>query len=84
MIVIGGLISDTKNVGKRGVPFLSKIPVIGGLFGTQSYINVKTETILLMTPHTISDQTKARTVTDEFQNKLKTIRKELEERDKNR
>jgi len=37
-----------------------------------------------MTPHTISDQTKARTVTDEFQNKLKTIRKELEERDKNR
>jgi general secretion pathway protein D len=84
MIVIGGLISDTKNVGSRGIPFLSRIPVIGGFFGRQSNINVKTETILLMTPHTISDQTKARTVTDEFQNKLKTIRKELEERDKNR
>jgi general secretion pathway protein D len=84
MIVIGGLISDSKNVGKRGVPFLSKIPVIGGLFGTQSYINAKSETILLMTPHIISDQTKAKTVTDEFQNKLKMIRKELEERDKNR
>ncbi len=84
MIVIGGLISDTKNVGSRGIPFLSKIPVIGGFFGRQNYINVKTETILLMTPHTISDQTKAKTVTDDFQNKLRTIRKEMEERDKKR
>jgi len=58
-----GLISDTKNLGSRGIPFLSKIPVIGGFFGRQSNINIKSETILLMTPHTISDQTKARTVT---------------------
>jgi general secretion pathway protein D len=84
MIVIGGLISESKAVGSSGVPFLSKIPVIGGLFGKQSNINIKTETILLMTPHIISDQTKAKSVTDEFQNKLKTIRKELEERDKKR
>jgi general secretion pathway protein D len=46
-IVIGGLIQDTKNTVKSGVPLLSKIPVIGALFGTQNYIKRKTELLIL-------------------------------------
>jgi general secretion pathway protein D len=82
MIVIGGLIGDSKTVNKSGIPFLSKIPILGALFGRQDYIDSKTETILLMTPHIISDQTKSKAVTDEFQQKLKEIRKEMEERER--
>jgi general secretion pathway protein D len=82
MIVIGGLIGDSKTLKKSGIPFLSKIPILGGLFGRQEYVNSKTETILLMTPHIITDQTRSRAVTDEFQQKLKQLRKDIEEREK--
>lgn len=82
MIVIGGLIGDEKTVNKSGLPFLSKIPILGALFGNQQYIDKKTETILLMTPHIITDQTKSKAVTDEFQQRLKEIRKDLEDREK--
>ena len=41
MIVIGGLIGDSKTVNKSGIPFLSKIPLLGGLFGTQQYVDSK-------------------------------------------
>ena len=82
MIVIGGLIEDQKNVTKSGVPFLSKIPIIGGLFGSQSYTKSKTELMILMTPHIITDYSQSKAVTDEFRQKLEGIRKEFEERER--
>ena len=84
MIIIGGLIGDSRNVKKSGIPFLSKIPILGALFGYHQYDDSRTETILLMTPHIITDQMKSKTVTDEFQQKLKELRKELENREKQR
>jgi len=80
--VIGGLIEDQKNVTKSGVPFLSKIPIIGGLFGSQSYTKSKTELMILMTPHIITDYSQSKAVTDEFRQKLEGIRKEFEERER--
>jgi general secretion pathway protein D len=82
MIVIGGLISDSKNVTKAGIPFLSRIPILGGLFGRQEYTTGKTELILLMTPHIITDHTQSNAVTKEFRDKVEGIKKELEKREK--
>jgi general secretion pathway protein D len=82
MIVIGGLIGNSRNVTKRGIPLLSRIPLLGALFGDQSYTINKTELILLMLPHIITDHTQSRAVTDEFRNKLEGIRKELERQKK--
>jgi general secretion pathway protein D len=81
-IVIGGMIQDSKNVTKSGIPFLSRIPLLGALFGTHSYTLGKTELILLMTPHIISDQIQSDTVTREFREKVEGLRKELEKREK--
>ena len=81
-IVIGGLIQDSKNVTRSGIPLLSRIPLLGALFGTQEYITDKTELILLMTPHIITDQLQSDTVTREFRNKVEGIRKELEKKKK--
>jgi general secretion pathway protein D len=81
-IVIGGMIQDSKNVTKSGIPFLSRIPVLGALFGTHAYTLGKTELILLMTPHIISDQIQSDTVTREFREKVEGLRKELEKREK--
>ncbi len=82
MIVIGGLIEDSKNVRKTGIPLLSRIPILGGLFGTQEYTTGKTELILLMTPHIITDHTQSNAVTQEFREKVEGIKKELEKKEK--
>jgi general secretion pathway protein D len=82
MIVIGGLIEDSKNVTKSGIPFLSRIPIIGALFGKHVYTIGKTELILLMIPHIITDHTQSNAVTQEFREKVEGIKKELEERTK--
>jgi len=82
IIVIGGLISDTKTANTSGIPFLSKMPVFGGLFGKIESDNSKTETILVMTPHIISDANQSRTVTDEFRQKVRGIHDYIERREK--
>jgi len=82
MIVIGGLIADSKNVQKSGIPFLSRIPILGALFGTHEYTIGKTELILLMTPHVITDHVQSDAVTQEFREKVKGLEKELEKKEK--
>jgi general secretion pathway protein D len=77
-IVIAGLIEDSKNVIKSGVPLLSKIPILGALFGFQEYIYKKTELVLLLTPHIITDHIQSKTVTDDFKEKVDGLKKEFE------
>jgi general secretion pathway protein D len=81
-IVIGGLIQDQKNETKSGIPLLSKIPILGALFGYQTYDKARTELILMMTPHVISDLNQSNAVTREFSEKVEGIKKELEKREK--
>jgi len=69
-VALAGLISKNTSFGTSGVPLLSKIPVIGGLFGTQSYTNNRTELVLLITPVVISNDDDARAVTNELRKKL--------------
>ena len=83
-IVIGGLLDDTKNVKKSGVPFLSKIPLLGALFGYHQYEDRGSETILMLTPHVITDLVESNRVTQEFREKVGTIKKELESIEKKR
>jgi general secretion pathway protein D len=82
MIVIGGLIENSKNVTKSGIPLLSRIPILGALFGTHKYTTSKTELLLLMTPHIVTDHIQSKAVTEEFREKVEGIRKELEKREK--
>jgi type II secretion system protein D len=49
-IVLGGLILDTKGRSEKGVPILSKIPLIGGLFRSTGKTKDRRELIILMRP----------------------------------
>lgn len=49
-LFIGGLISETSSAGSAGVPFLSKLPLLGALFGTRSTEVRKSERMFLITP----------------------------------
>jgi MSHA type pilus biogenesis protein MshL len=48
--VIGGLMQDTVNNKTQGVPFLSSIPVIGGLFRYEDNLREKSELIIFIRP----------------------------------
>jgi len=77
-IAIGGLIRNTKSGSSRGLPILSKIPVIGFLFGSNAKSYERRELILLLTPHIITDEIQSKTVTEEFKQKIEGLQKEME------
>lgn len=77
-IALGGLIKKTHTRGSSGLPYLSEIPVLGGLFGTKSNEATRTELIVLLTPHVIDNLQKARAVTDELKRKLPGLKTLLE------
>jgi general secretion pathway protein D len=65
-IVLAGLIKTEQGNGSSGIPYLSRIPVIGGLFGTQNRSNNREEVLVLITPTVIRDPGEARRFTDEY------------------
>ncbi len=77
-IAIGGLIRDSKDVSRSGIPVLNKIPLIGFLFGSKTRLIDKREMILLLTPHVITDQNQSKAVTDEFREKVEELKKGLD------
>ena len=76
-MVLAGLIQEIDRSGSAGVPLLSKIPLIGGLFGTQSFSRDRTELVLLITPTVVTNTDDARAVTDEIRKKLPSLEKFL-------
>jgi general secretion pathway protein D len=77
-IALGGLIKNSTTRGSSGLPYLSELPVVGGLFGTKNNKVERTELIVLITPHVIDNLQKARAVTEELRRKLPAIQTLLE------
>ncbi|SDE00855.1 type II secretion system secretin GspD [Aquimonas voraii] len=65
-LILGGLISEEGGRTKAGLPFLSRIPLLGGLFGEQSRTSNRRELIVLITPRVVSNPEDARRVTDQY------------------
>ena len=62
-IVIGGLRDQQKNRTQGGVPILSGIPLIGGLFGHADRSSNRTELYLFLTPRILKTDADADSVT---------------------
>ncbi len=65
-IIIGGLIRDDSSFSRTGIPFLTKVPLIGWLFGNTEDDKSRAELIILLTPYVVKDQKAAREVTSDF------------------
>ncbi len=76
-IILAGLIKEQKDNGNTGLPFLSKIPLVGGLFGTQTWKDNRTELIILITPHVLLDTPDAAAITKEYRKRLSGLEKML-------
>lgn len=72
-MVLAGLIQNDRSSGTAGLPLISKIPILGGLFGTQTFRNNRTELVVLITPTVIASNDEARGVTDELRKKLPSL-----------
>lgn len=76
-LILGGLIEDKKDNSRSGVPWLYKIPAVGWLFGAKKDAIRKTELLMLITPHVITNSREAKVVTEEFQSRLESLQKTL-------
>ena len=52
-VIIGGLMKDTVTEYKEKIPFLGDVPLLGKLFSTKGKSKIKTELVILLTPHII-------------------------------
>ena len=73
-VLLGGLIDDSTQKNKDGVPGLSKIPIIGRLFGSSSLNKARTELLVLITPTVIENTQQARDVTNAYRDGFKGLR----------
>lgn len=54
-VFIGGLIKHTSALSQNGVPGLRRVPGIRRLFSNEDRSEINTETIVLITPHVVTD-----------------------------
>jgi general secretion pathway protein D len=76
-IILAGLIKDQKSKNNEGLPLLSKIPLLGGLFGTQKWNDDRTELIILITPRVITDTPEAAAITAEYRKRMTGLERML-------
>jgi general secretion pathway protein D len=72
-IVIGGLILETQNQAKAGIPLLMDIPWLGNLFSVTSVDVFRTELIVMITPQVVVDEAGTQAIHDDMRIKMKKV-----------
>lgn len=72
-IVLGGLIQETADSSRSGVPLLQDLPAVGSLFRGTKRSKSRTELIVLITPHVARNAKEALRITKEFRNRMKAL-----------
>jgi general secretion pathway protein D len=72
-MLLGGLFQDNSSFGSSGLPLVSTIPVVGGLFGNQGWKSSRSELVMLVTPRIMSTVAETRGVVDELRGKLRAL-----------
>ncbi len=72
-LIMGGLIRDTKTQGSEGIPLLSKIPGLGGLFGQQEIKDQRSELVLFVTPRVVETSGDMRGIVDDLRRRMERL-----------
>ena len=70
MVVLGGLMSESKESAKNRVPYLERVPVLGDILGSTNTDSVRTELVIFIQPHVINDPRDATLIADELKDRL--------------
>lgn len=69
-VLLGGLIKQTEGQARAGAPGLSRIPVLGGLFGRQNRTADRQELLVMITPTVIGSVEDAENLTEEYRRRF--------------
>lgn len=72
-VLLGGLIAENANEGGTSVPGLSRIPVLGKLFGQTEKRTDRTELIVMITPRVMANTEEAREVTEDYRRQFQSL-----------
>jgi general secretion pathway protein D len=76
-LVLGGLIRTRRQSTKQGIPWLSKIPLIGWLFGSTADTAERTELLLLITPRVIGDPSEGQEIYQQVRGQRPGLERDL-------
>lgn len=69
-VLLAGLISETENKQRQGIPVLDSIPGVGDAFSHQTTARARTELILFIRPTVIKDGVDAHVIAEEMRSKM--------------
>ncbi|MBV9859455.1 MAG: type II secretion system secretin GspD [Alphaproteobacteria bacterium] len=72
-ILLGGLIQQQDNRDSSGIPILHDIPGLGILFGSHTNSAARTELIMFMTPHVVSNDAESSNLTQSVQRQFQDV-----------
>ena len=72
-MVMGGLIQETKGNANKGLPLPDRIPILGGLFGSETLKNNRTELVLFITPRVVNDTVDYSRVIEDLRRKMERL-----------
>ena len=72
-VFLGGLISEQDSQGRSGVPFLSRMPLVGPLFGARSKNTLRSETLVMITPTVIESSVDLERVSEELEEEFSRV-----------
>src|SRR6185503_11922307 len=72
-VVLGGLSDKERDVQVSGIPILSSIPLIGGLFGSHTRSGNETELFIFLTPRVIRNDADMQRLTDPMRNRANKV-----------
>jgi len=74
-IVIGGLLRETEKKTREGIPFLSRLPLLGSLFTYRTSKKEKTDLLVFITPYILSEELEEENIIE----KIKPLKVQIEE-----
>jgi len=72
-MVMGGLINETRSNTSQGIPLVSRIPFLGGLFGEQELKNNRTELVLFITPRVVENEKDIGLIIDDLRRRMEYL-----------
>jgi general secretion pathway protein D len=69
-VLLAGLISETENKQRQGIPILDSIPGVGDAFSHQTNTRGRTELILFIRPTLVKDAVDASVIAEEMRSKM--------------
>ncbi len=78
VVILGGLMRDSKTLNQNKVPLLGDIPIIGGLFRSTTTNTNKTELMIFLVPHVVEGDRDSKALVDRQSAKIRRAIPELQ------